>query len=87
MYRRTAHSGCPDGPCPQMAFDDARGTVAIQTYDLPTGTDTSRLNPTPAGEHIGAMDQATLAFMLAQHLDDAALGRIEALRADLRAAG
>lgn len=80
MYRLTAHSGCPDGPCPQMAFDDARGTVAIQTYDLPTGTDTSQLNPTPAGEHIGEMDQATLEFMLAQHLDDAAWERIARMR-------
>lgn len=80
MYRLTAHSGCPDGPCPQMALDPSRGKVAIQTYDLPTGTDTSQLNPTPVGEHIGEMDVATLEFMLAQHLDDDAWARIARLR-------
>jgi hypothetical protein len=85
MYRLTAHSGCPDGPCPQMAFDETRGKVAIQLYDLPAETDTSLLNPTPAGEHLGEMDQATLEFMLAQHLDDAAWRRIDAMRSDLQA--
>jgi hypothetical protein len=80
MYEPTAHSGCPDGPCPQIATDRARGTVAIQTYDLPQDTDTSALSPTPPGEHLGEMSRETFEFMLAQYLDAAALARIDVLR-------
>jgi hypothetical protein len=80
MYRQTAHSGCPDGPCPLMAEDSARQKTAIQTYDLAPEADRSELAPTPAGEHLGEVDTETFEFMLAQHLTDEALERIVAMR-------
>ncbi len=80
MYRQTAHSGCPDGPCPLIAVDVERGTVAIQTYDLAATADHSALAPPPPGEHLGEMHTGTFEFMLAQHLTDDALERIAHLR-------
>ena len=79
-HRQTAHSGCPDGPCPLMTIDHERGKVGIQTYDLPSDADRSPMPPTPAGEHFGEMDIGTFEYMLAQHLDEDAWARIAALR-------
>lgn len=79
-HRQTAHSDCPDGPCPLMTIDQERGKVGIQTYDLSPEADRSRLAPTPAGEHLGEMDIETFEYMLAQHLDDAAWERIATMR-------
>lgn len=87
-YRRTADTGCPDGPCPVMAIDDQRGTTAIQGYDPEDETralDTV-MGTQPPGELRIEMESAVLESLLAQHLTDDAVDRILALRASMRAA-
>jgi hypothetical protein len=86
-YRRTADTSCPDGPCPVMAIDDTRGTTAIQGYDPKHGAASldEEMGPQPAGEYRIEMRSTVFEDLLAQHLTDAALDRIQALRASLRA--
>lgn len=86
MYRRTADTGCPDGPCPVMAIDDERGKTSVQGYDPDVDLDAA-MGPLPVGEVRIEMDSATHEWLLAQHLTDDAIARILALRGSMRAAG
>lgn len=87
-YRRTADTGCPDGPCPVMATDDERGTTAIQGYDPEDETRAldEVMGTQPPGELRIEMESATLEWLIAQHFTDDAIQRILALRASMRAA-
>ncbi len=82
MYRLTADS-CPDGPCPRMARDELRRTVAIQGY-LPQQNLDGAMRPLPDGETRAEMLSETFVDMLAEHLTDDELARLIRRRAALR---
>lgn len=79
MHQLTAKN-CSDGPCPDLTIDPARGKTGGQAY-IP---DPRYLGPdlpsTPDGEVRWEMDTVDFEALLAQHLTDAALDRIRALR-------
>lgn len=87
MYRRTAHTQCPDGPCPVMAIDEQRQKTALQGYDPENGSASldDAMGPQPPGEPRIEMDTATHEWLLAQHLTDDAIQRILAMRTSMRA--
>lgn len=85
MYRRTADTGCPDGPCPVISHDANRGMTALQGYDPTTDLDPS-MGPKPRGESRIEMRDSVFEELLAQHLTDEALMRITSRRAALRVA-
>lgn len=85
MYRRTADTGCPDGPCPVISHDADRGMTALQGYDPTADLDPS-MGPKPPGESRIEITDSVLEDLLAQHLTDEALTRIIARRAALRVA-
>jgi hypothetical protein len=84
-YRRTADTGCPDGPCPVMARNDDRGTVALQGYDPQEDLDLAMGLQPPKESRIEMRSEVFL-DLLAQHLTEADLEQIAARRAEMRAA-
>lgn len=84
-YRRTADTGCPDGPCPVMARNDSRGTVALQGYDPQEDLDLA-MGLQPPRESRIEMQADVLVGMLADHLTDEEVDRLLELRAERRAA-
>lgn len=88
MTYRLTGSDCPDGPCPKLATDDARGMTALQGYDPEFGPASldEAMGPQPAGEPRIEMASARFEGLLARHLTDEAIARILALRAEMGAA-
>jgi hypothetical protein len=79
-HRLTAHTGCANGPCPDLTEDVERGKTGGQGYVPPAGSLLGTLPPTPVGEVRWEMDTDVWEDLLAQHLSDAALDRIIAKR-------
>lgn len=85
MYRRTADTGCPDGPCPVMARNRRRQTVALQGYD-PLEDLTPAMGDQPPQENRIEMLNDVFLDLLHQHLTDEELHSLVARRATARAA-
>lgn len=86
MHELAAHTGCPDGPCPDLTRDQARGMTGGQGYVPLAEVLGPDLPPTPEGEVRWEMASEVFEDLLAQYLTDDAIARILALRAGRQAA-
>ena len=84
MHHLVAHTGCPDGPCPDLTVDADRGKTGGQGYIPEQRTLARDLPATPAGEVRWEMDTPVFEHLLAQYLTDDAIERVQAMRAALR---
>lgn len=78
MYRLTGDS-CPDGPCPRIARNQARRTVALQGYEPAENLD-AVMRHLPTGETRIEMPTAVFLDLLAEHLTDAEFDEIAVRR-------
>lgn len=85
MYRRTADTSCPTGPCPVMAPQRRAGHRGHPGHD-PLEDLTSAMGPQPPLESRVEMTSEVFLHLLGQHLTDEELDSLVARRAAARVA-